>query len=556
MRGARRGQRWTGRLGLALIYLAPLVFLACFFFYPLGNILRVSLVGADGRDWSALGAALGRPRIRQVLGFSLWQALLSTAATLLLGIPTAFVFARYRWRGKTVLRSLATVPFVLPTVVVAAAFSALVGRTGLLNTLAGRPWLSLDRTLTVLVLAHVFYNFTVVLRIVGGFWANLDPRLAAAAQVLGAPRWRVLREITLPLLAPVVGAAALLIFLFAFSAFGTVLLLGPAGSATLEVQIYIEAVQLLNLPLAAVLALLQLVVALALTVAYTRLQARTGVPLDLRPQQAQELPVVGRRRVALGVVVVGMVVLLGSPLAALVIRTLTLEGGWSLHLFAVLAENRANSFFFVPPLAAIRNSLVFAMIATLLALALGLPAAYLLASNRRTLRAILDPLFMLPLGTSAVTLGFGYLITLDHPPLNLRTSPALIPLAHALVAFPFVVRTLVPVLRGLDPRLRQAARTLGASPRRVVWEVDVPIVGRTVLVAAAFAFTISLGEFGATLLLNPVSYPTMPLVINRFLARPGRENYGQALAMSTLLMLVTALSLVVIERLRVGDSEF
>ncbi|HZB94667.1 MAG TPA: ABC transporter permease subunit, partial [Herpetosiphonaceae bacterium] len=165
----------------------------------------------------------------------------------------------------------------------------------------------------------------------------------------------------------------------------------------------------------------------------------------------------------------------------------------------------------------------------------------------------LDPLFMLPLGTSAVTLGFGYIIALDAPPLNLRASPLLVPIAHTLIAFPFVVRAVLPVLRGINPRLREAAAVLGAPPGRVIWEVDAPIIARAVLIGAVFAFTISLGEFGATLLLSRPEFPTMPVVIYRFLGQPGIENYGQALAMSTLLMLVTVLGFVAIERLRIGD---
>jgi thiamine transport system permease protein len=189
----------------------------------------------------------------------------------------------------------------------------------------------------------------------------------------------------------------------------------------------------------------------------------------------------------------------------------------------------------------------------LLSLLIGLPAAYLLTARQRWLRLLLNPLFILPLGTSAVTLGFGYLIALDEPPLNLRTSPLLVPFAHTLIAFPFVVRAVLPVLRGINPRLREGVMVQGAGPLAALWAVDVPIVARALLVGAIFAFTVSMGEFGATLVLYLPDYPTMPLVIYQFIGQPGAENYGQALAMSTLLMLVTAAGFVLIERLRIGD---
>ncbi len=550
-----RGSRWALRSAL---FALPLLFFALFYFYPLIAILRVSFASADA---SVAGiAALWQDRYYlHVLWFSVWQATLSTALTLALGLPIAYVFARFRFRGKTLLRALATVPFVLPTVVVAAAFAALLGENGVVNTVLsgvlGVPApLKLENTLTLILIAHVFYNLTVVLRIVGGFWANLDPRIVEAARVLGANRWRAWLEVTLPLLAPAIGAAALLIFLFTFTAFGTILILGGPRFATVEVEIYRQAVDFFNLPVAGALSVLQIVTTLALTVVYTRLQERASLPLDLRPQAAIQLPVLGwRRRLLVSLVLGLLLVLVLAPLLALAYRSIALGGEWTLRFYRLLQQNQRNSYFFVPPLTAVRNSLLFAGATTLLTLLLGIPAAYLLTRRERWLRAILDPLFILPLGTSAVTLGFGYIIALDEPPLNLRTSPLLVPLAHTLIAFPFVVRAVLPVLRGINPRLREAAAVQGAGPLRVLWEVDVPIVARAIVVGAVFAFTVSMGEFGATLLLYLPEYPTMPLVIYRFIGQPGLANYGQALAMSTLLMLVTALGFVAIERLRIGD---
>jgi thiamine transport system permease protein len=158
---------------------------------------------------------------------------------------------------------------------------------------------------------------------------------------------------------------------------------------------------------------------------------------------------------------------------------------------------------------------------------------------------------MLPLGASAVTLGFGYVVSFSQ----LRTSPILVLIAHTLVAFPFVVRSLLPVLQGIKPSLREAAAVMGASPMRVWREVDLPIIGRAFLVAAVFAFTISMGEFGATsFIARPNSgYLTMPIVIQRYLAQPGELNFGQALAMSTILMTVCATGFVAIERFRYAD---
>jgi thiamine transport system permease protein len=291
-------------------------------------------------------------------------------------------------------------------------------------------------------------------------------------------------------------------------------------------------------------------------IVYTRLQARLSVPLEFRPRRVtQRRPRTWQARLLVGINVAFMLTLLVTPLLALVERSLSVgvEGGYSLRYYQQLSHSRRESILFVPPWEAIRNSVGFGAATVCLALILGTLAAFLLVRPQSRLARWLDPLFMLPLATSAVTLGFGYIIALDKPPLNLRASPALVPLAHTLVALPFVVRSLLPVLRGIQPSLREAAAVLGASPWRVWREVDLPIVARAMLVGAVFAFTVSVGEFGATMLIARPQYPTLPVAVYRFLGQPGAANYGQALAMSSLLMLVCAVGFLLIERFRVGE---
>ena len=570
----QRHKRWA-RYILHSAFCIPVAFLGVFFLYPLATIVWLGLSGegaglaalADGYYW-------------RVLWFTTWQAALSTLLTLLVALPAAFVFARYRFAGKSLLRALAGVPFVLPTVVVAAAFGALLGPRGLLNALLQglfglpQPPIQIGNTLALVLVAHVFYNFSVVLRLVGGFWANLDPRLAQAAAVLGAGRWRVLRTITLPLLMPALGAAALLVFIFCFTSFGVVVILGGPRFATLEVEVYRQTAQQLRLDVAALLSLLQLGCTLLLTLAYTRLAARSATPLDLRPRgDTERRPRTGGERALVAGVCALILALAGAPLAALALASLA--GSEPLAFYRALGANRTGSIFYVSPLSAIGNSLLIAAATTVLALVLGGLGAYLLKTQnvkrktqnvgrkpqpfyvlRSAFYVFLDALFVLPLGTSAVTLGLGFLVAFAGPPLALRSSPLLLVAAHTLVALPFVVRALLPVLRAIDPRLREAAATLGAAPLRVFLQIDLPLLAPALLTGAAFAFTVSLGEFGATLLLARPELPTLPLAIYRFLGQPGALNYGQAMALSTLLMLVTAGVFVALERVRYKGGEF
>ena len=541
-----------------LLYLLPLAFLAVFFFYPLGAVAWASFAPGGRPDLAPVVALFREAYFGRVVWFTTWQAALSTILTLVIGLPAANVFARYRFPGKTLLQALTTIPFVMPAMVVAAAFTALVGPRGTLNealaTVFGleRGPIRLQYTLWLILLAHAFYNTTVIIRVVGGFWANLDPRLADAARVLGGGRGRVFREITLPLLLPAIASAGLLVFLFCFTSFGVILILGGPRFATLEVEIYRQAVTLFRLPEAAGLSLVQMALTFALMTFYTHVQARVTVPLNLQPAETTIQPPVTPRQIALvALTAIGLLLFLIAPLAALAGGSLA--PGDPFRYYRELFVNRTGSIFFIPPGLAIRNSLAFAMLTTVMALTLGAVTAYLLARDRGRLARLLDPIFLLPLGASAVTLGFGYILALGRPPLDLIASPILVPIAHTLVAFPFVVRTLLPALRRLNPDWREAAAVLGASPWRVWAEVELPIVGRALLVAAVFAFTVSMGEFGATLLIARPEFPTMPVVIFRLLGQPGALNYGQALATSTLLMLVCAAGFVAIERFRAGD---
>ncbi len=555
-----------------LLWALPLAFLAVFYFYPLGRILQVSFGRGEGGLLVPLAEALSSPYIRHVLSFTFGQALLSTALTLLVGLPGAFLLARYQFRGKALLQALTAIPFVMPTLVVAAAFNALLGPLGWLNLGLMRlfgleaPPVQLANTLAAILLAHVFYNTTIVLRMVGDFWSRLDPRLGQAARVLGAGRWQALQRVTLPLLAPAVTAAALLVFIFDFTSFGVILVLGGPRFATLEVEIYYQTISLFNLPMAAALSVLQLACTLGLTVLYTRLSRRLSLPLSLRPRQITQRRLSSwRSRVLAGVLVTFLLVMLVLPLGALAARSFIRLGadrgqfspvkqGWTLDYYRELTVNRRGSLFYVPPLTAIGNSLGYAGATVLFSLALGLPAAWALASREdRWTNRVLDPLLMLPLGTSAVTLGLGFIVAFGRFPVHLLTSPLLIPLAHTLVAFPFVVRSLAPALRSIRPRLRQAAAVLGAAPGQVVRTIDLPLVGRALLVAATFAFAISLGEFGATALIARPEYTTVPIMIYRFISQPGALNYGQALALSTILMVVCGAGLLAIERLRIAE---
>jgi thiamine transport system permease protein len=538
------------RLGLMAV---PVVFFALFFAHPVVAIVGRGLRPDGAWQLGRISEVLGDPDILGVLWFTTWQAVASTVLTLLIALPAAYVFARFDFPGKQLLRAVVTVPFVLPTVVVGTAFLAMVGRGGLLDELWG---VRLDTTVWAILLAHVFFNYAVVVRTVGGLWSQLDPRQEEAARVLGAGRFAAWRRVTLPALAPAVAAAGLMVFLFTFTSFGVVQILGGPAFSTLEVEIYRQTATFLDLPTAAVLTLVQFAAVGAILAVHAWTVRRRETALKLvDPAGTARRPRGAGQWTLLGGVLTTVLLLILLPLGVLVERSLDGPDGYGfLYYRALRGEGEDGGAFLVAPLEAVWNSLEYAVVATGIALVVGgLAAAALTRRAGRLVRGF-DALLMLPLGVSAVTVGFGFLITLNRPPLDLRTSWILVPLAQALVGVPFVVRTMLPVLRAVDGRLREAAAVLGASPLRVWREVDLPLVRRALLVAAGFAFAVSLGEFGATVFIARPDSPTLPVAVARLLGRAGDLNYGQAMALSTILMVVCAVSLLVLERLRPARS--
>jgi thiamine transport system permease protein len=545
------GSLGSRSLGLILITI-PLLFLLAFFFFPLANIFRLTLDIEGFRELADKGFIL------DVVWFTFWQATLSTLITLLVGLPAAYLFSHYEFPGRRTLRALTTVPFVLPTVVVATAFSALLGPSGPLNRLLMSIFeleqapIHMSQGLTMILLAHVYFNIAVVIRLVGGYWANLNPRLNEAAKVLGASPRRAFFEVTLPTLRPPIASASIIIFLFTFTSFGVILILGGPHYSTIETEIYRQYVTFLRPEIAAVLSLLQIIFTFILISLYASWQRKAAVPVDFRPSKSNlKQPQSRGQRVLLWVMVITLSLFMLSPMIALVLGSImNRDGQLTLAYYQALPELKRGSITFIPPLTAIRNSIGYALLTVIFACLLGVMTALSLSRKSRW-SGIIDPVFMLPLGASAVTLGFAYVVSLGR----LRTSPVLILIAHTLVALPFVVRSLLPVLQGIRPNLRESAAVLGSSPIRTWREIDLPIAGRALIVAAVFAFTVSMGEFGATsFIVRPnAGYLTIPIAIERYLRQPGALNFGMALAMSTILMIICAVGFLAIERFRYAD---
>jgi thiamine transport system permease protein len=522
-----RPPRWL----VGALAVAPVVGLAVFYVWPFTTLLATVLDG---------GAAdvLTRERTWNTVWFTVWQAVVSTALTLLVGIVPAYVVARFAFPGRSVLLGLLTAMFVLPTVVMGAAFLALLPD-------------SLDRSVAAVIVAHVAFNVAVVVRLVGSLWEHLPVDMEHAAATLGASRWRVITTVSLPLLRPALTAAATVVFLFTFTSFGIIRILAAPGTTTIEVEVWRRATQLGDVGGAATLALLQLAALAAVVLWSGRAQRRHARALHLLPADGRRRPR-GRGERALVAVTAGATAAIALvPLGALVVGSFTTPTGWSAAAWTELGstEVRPGLGVGVDPVGAIAASTTTALWATSFAVVVGGLASLAITAARRAGR-LLDGGLMLPLGTSAVTIGLGMLITFDTDPFDWRASWWLVPVGHALVAVPFVVRTCVGVLRSVDPAMTDAAATLGADPARAWRATVVPYLWRPLAVGAALAAAISLGEFGATSFLSRSGRETLPIAIEQLLSRTGTTLQNQGEALATILAVTTIALVVVVERLR------
>ncbi len=500
---------------------------------PLAAVLWRAVHVDGSLTADALSRVLGSARTWRVLAVTVGQAAVSAVLTLAIGVPVAWVLARRRFRGRGLVRTVATVPFVLPSVVVGAAFASLLGSRGLVD-LRGTWW--------AVFAAHVCFNLAVVVRIVGAAASSVDPDLESAARLAGLAPRQVFRQVGLPGIRSSIWSAGAVVFLFCLTSFGVIVVLGGGWVTTIEVEMWVRATRQFDLPGAAVLSGLQAATVLvALLVA-----APAASPRQARATIARTRPVrTNGERLALAASVAAVGVFAVLPLAALVERSLRVAGGYGLQHWSALGQAGGATNLAVDPLASVGASLRAAVPAALAAVLVGVPAAVAVA---RSPRGLAGRVLLLPLAISATTIGLGLLLVGGRPPLDLRRSPWLVLVAQALVALPLVVRATVPAFSAQPRNVIDSARLAGAGPRRLWWRVQLPMARPAVVAAAGLALIVALGEFGATVFVARTSQPTVPVAIERLLSRPGEAGNGQAMALSVVLACLCAALLWAVDR--------
>ena len=519
------------------LWFAPLGFLVVFFGWPVAQILLQGLTGAEGELPRPLGnllATFADQDVRSAVWFTVWQAVVSTFATLIIALPAGYVLYRKSFRGQQIYRAIITVPLVLPTIVVAIIFASFQKVHEMYSNIG--MTLFAENKVYWIIAAHVFINFAIAVRTIGGMWAGLDKAPEEAAELAGAGRLRVFFLVSAPMLRPAIISSAALVFLFCFTSYGVIVVLGGGQINSIETQISVAALQFLDLPKAAILAILQSAITLG-AFALGQRYASGATGLD----QLADVEVGGRLdkrdRPALWVTLAFLWGVLVIPILLLIARAFDGPGGFGIDNFVNLATQGERDLLNITVWQAAGNSVRNLVVALLISLPLGMLVAYL--TSRRKPARWLDAAFMLPMGVSSVVLGLGFLVTFGHEPLAIRSSWVVLPIVQALIALPLIIRVLQPALQSIEREQLEAAATSGATSWQILWRLELPVITPALKTAVVFAILVSVGEFGAASLLVAADQATLSTVLAQLISRPGGANYGMAMAMSALLVLLT-----------------
>ncbi|TFG09388.1 iron ABC transporter permease [Candidatus Thorarchaeota archaeon] len=530
----------------------PLILLGIFILYPVLTVLLRGILYGPGRTpFETLESA----RTQRVIGFTIFQALLSAVTSLVVGIPGAFILARLRFKGKSIIRAAMIVPFVLPPIVVVVGFLGMFGEYGILDlaimSLMGstESLINLASGFTGIIMAHIFYNVPLVVLMVSASLQRLRPELEESAELLGADRLQRFRHIFLPHIAPSLLASASLVFLFCFMSFPIILALGGAAYSTVEVEIY-NSFTYFDYGRASTLAVIQLLVTVTIAWVYFRIGRAEKTTADktsfTRTVAFSELS--DLEKGATAVYSIALAVLISGPIFAIVhaafydpsAQVYTLSGIQNL-----LATGIGGGLV---PLA---NSLFYAVIATLFAVVLGIPLAYAQRSRSKELAGLTSFMILLPLGISSITIAYGLMVAIAVP-LGLSINPwPLIIIAQTIVGLPLSARSIEISLKDIDRNILDQADSLGSSRFQRLFFVELPLLAPGIMVGGVFAFAMAIGEMSATLFIALPQNITLAVAIYQHLGQPGQ--FVNAGAEALVLAIACFLAFLAIERIS-GES--
>ncbi len=543
-----------------------LLILTFLFFIPLLIILSKSFINDSNHfSFNNFITILTNPYIIRVLSFTILQATISTLGALAIGLPGAYLLANYSFKGKKIIKAISSIPFILPSILVVLGFVIFYGNKGILNSLMvslfrlENPPIKILYTFSAIILAHTFYNFPIVLSIVSSFWSHLPRKTALAAATLGASRVKVFTTITFPRLLPAILSASALVFLFCFSSFAILLVLGGGPQfTTIEVEIYQRARMMGDISGASALALISIIIAIIILSFYLATQRKMSNTEELESfrkvdNSLREIKKFRNKSIVTLYTIFTSVFVLG-PLLSIIYRSFFAQVSRTSKMTFSLENYRklfsSTSLFDGIAFSSLLQSLSIAFIVALISTMMGVMLSSRISSSMKKSNLSLEIFAMLPMAVSSVVLGLGYYIISLFQPNGSSYKILLVILAHVVITSPFVLRTMLPSYRRIPFSYRQASLTLGASVKTTFFSIEIPLLKGAIATSAAFAFAISMGEINATLVLADSSITTLPLVLYRLI---GSYNFASACALGSILMVICLIMFFTVELIKKED---
>ena len=521
-----------------------LLFILSFIVLPIFKFIYLILL-SDFIDTENLFSSIASNYYFVLILKNLAQALLSTVFSLVIGLPAAFFLYQFDFLGRKIIIILCTIPFILPVIVVALAFREAFALFANFN---------FNESLLIIVLAHAYYNMSVVIRIVGPYWRKINKDLEDASELLGASLVDRFKYIIAPMLAPVVFSSAILVFLFSFTSFGIIIIFGNTDFETVELLIYRFSTGLYNLQLAIWFSLFQIIFCTALFFLFTRFNQTSDLAFLNINRANKKLIDCKKINQFFIFTFLGMLIMFAIiPIAILIISSISdpLDNGYTMQNFVRIFEDSGN-LSYISPFQSIISSITLATAASVIVMCLGFYTASYFDTQVSKIKKVADFIFLLPLVVPVITLSFGLTITFNQSFFDLRHTFLIILIMHIILGLPFAYYLSSLALNSIAKEIKEAANILGCAKNNFWHRIYIPLTKNYILAGIIFSYGISLGEFGSVAMLRGSQFYTMPVAIYQYLSKPGNYFLGNAYALSVILVIVAFVIFFIIDRFRVN----
>lgn len=548
-----------------ILPLPSLVLLFAIFLLPLLSTLSNAFIIDNKFTVSNFFKLFVDPYTLRILKFTINQAFVSTLLSLIIALPGAYLLVNYQVKGRKIILSICTIPFVLPAILVILGFVTFYGNNGFLNVMLMKIFnlesapLKILYSYKAIIIAHAFYNFPIILVLVTTYWENLDYKMELSSFVFGASKVQTFFYITLPRLIVSIISSSLLVFLFCFTSFSIILVLGGGPKyTTMEVEIYRRARISMDLNSASSYALISILLCIIILVLYNIFQRKTSLKENVNKTlyKKEKKPVSKIGKILSLIYIIFIVLFVLSPIISIIIKSFLASNTrsdnsvFTLKWYKQLLGLTSTTGVMKSSLSSVTNSLKIALTVAILSTPMSLSLAIASKREKNTSSIFIELLAMLPLAVSSVIIGLGYYLI--SAKLNNPNGLFLVILAHLVIVLPFNIRAITPEMRKLPQSLSNSAMTLGASPFKAFLSVEVPLLKSSLISGAIFAFAISMGEVNATLILSSSSITTIPVTMYRLI---GSYNFGGACALGTILIFVCTIVFISSEYLK-NDNKF